>query len=152
MPTPWVRVGARHRCHDADVQAATEGNSGMSIVSKPRDVAMPAGAGQRFGAIAPGAQPAARDMIQRQARHFRALRESGLDGRAVIVEIVDTGDAVAGNPVQEFHLDLTLDARPAERVVHREIVSSAAVGKYPMGEPKNVKVNPHDHGDLTFAW
>jgi hypothetical protein len=36
--------------------------------------------------------------------------------------------------------------------VHREIVSSAAVGKYPIGEPKKVKVNAEDHADLTFAW
>jgi hypothetical protein len=49
-------------------------------------------------------------------------------------------------------MDVTLGGAPIERVVHREIVSSAAVGKYPIGEPKNVKVNPDDHGDLTFAW
>jgi hypothetical protein len=135
------------------VKTATQGNGSTGILSMPRDVAKAAGAGLGCGAITtPGAQFGARDLIQRQARHFRVLRESGVDGSAVIVEIVHTGDAVAGNPVQDFHLELTLGAGPAERVVHREIVSSAAVGKYPIGEPRNVKVNPRDHGDLTFAW
>ena len=125
----------------------------MGFLSKTRNVGKQAGSGLGYGAsTSPDAQIAARDSIQRQAQHFRALRESGLDGRGVIVEIVDTGEAVAGNPVQDFHMDLTLGDTPVERVVHREIVSSAAVGKYPIGEPKNVKVNPDDHGDLTFAW
>jgi hypothetical protein len=125
----------------------------MGFLSKTRDVSRHAGSGLGYGLTSsPDAQLAARNSIQRQARHFRALRESGLDGRAVIVDIVDTGEAVAGNPVQEFHLDLMLGDAPVERVVHREIVSSAAVGKYPLGEPKNVKVNSEDHADLTFAW
>jgi hypothetical protein len=97
-------------------------------------------------------QLAARDSIQFQAQHFRALRESGLDGSAVIIDIFDTGERVAGNPVQDFHMALTLGDAPIERVVHREIVSSAAVGKYPLGEPRTVKVNRENHGDLTFAW
>jgi hypothetical protein len=125
----------------------------MGFLSKTRDANRRARAGVGHGAMTSrGAQLAARESIQRQAQHFRALRESGLDGSAVIVEIVDTGATVAGNPVQDFHMDLTLGDTPVERIVHREIVSSAAVGKYPIGEPKTVKVNPGDHGDLTFAW
>ncbi len=125
----------------------------MGFLSRARDVAKQAGSGLSYGVTtSPGKQMAARNSIQGQAQHFRELRESGVDGSVVIVEIVDTGDAVAGNPVQDFHMDLTLGNAPVERVVHREIVSSAAVGKYPIGEPKKVKVNPGDHTDLTFAW
>jgi hypothetical protein len=125
----------------------------MGFLSKTRDVARQTGTSLGYGlTTSADAQLAARDSIQRQARHFRALRESGLDGSAVIVDILDTGEVVAGNPVQDFHMDLLLGDAPVERVVHREIVSSAAVGKYPLGEPKNVKVNPDNHGDLTFAW
>ena len=36
--------------------------------------------------------------------------------------------------------------------MHREIASSAAVGKYPLGEARSVKVNAGDHSDPTFAW
>ena len=125
----------------------------MGIMSRPRGAASQIGAGSSFGATTfPGGQMAARYSIQWQARRFRALRETGLDGSAVIVDIFDTGESVAGNPVQDFLMDLTLGSDPVERVVHREIVSSAAVGKYPLGEPKRVKVNPDDHADLTFAW
>lgn len=125
----------------------------MGLFSRARDVARQAGAGLEHGLTTPsGKQLAARDRVQGQAQHFKALRETGVDGTAVIVEIVDTGDLVAGNPVHDFHMDLTLADAAAERVVHREIVSSAAVGKYPIGEPRKVRVNPEDHADLTFAW
>ena len=125
----------------------------MGFLSRTRDVAKQAGSGLSYGvSTSPGKQLAARDSIQGQARHFRALREGGLDGSGVIIEIVDTGEKVAGNPIHDFHMDLILGDAPIERVVHREIVSSAAVGKYPIGEPKKVKVNAEDHTDLTFAW
>jgi hypothetical protein len=125
----------------------------MGLFGRAKDVAKQAGGGLSYGlTTSPGKQMAARDSIQGQAQHFKALREGGVDGTAVIIEIVDTGEVLAGNPVQDFHMDLTLAGDAMERVVHREIVSSAAVGKYPIGEPRKVKVNPDDHADLTFAW
>jgi len=125
----------------------------MGLFSRAKDVAKQAGAGLGYGlTTSPMGQARDRSSIQGQAQHFKVLRESGIDGSVVIVEIVDTGTKVAGNPVHDFHMDLTLPGADVERVVHTEIVSSAAVGAYPIGEPKNVKVNPDDHSDLTFAW
>jgi hypothetical protein len=125
----------------------------MGLFGRAKEVAKQAGSGLSYGTMtSPGRQLAARDSIQGQAQHFKQLRDSGIDGTAVIVEIVDTGDLMAGNPIHDFHMDLTLADADAERVIHREIVSSAAVGRYPLDEPRKVKVNPEDHTDLTFAW
>src|ERR1700722_10703773 len=106
MPTSTPPIGRRPR---------------MGLLSRARDVAKQAGSGLSYGVpTSPGMQLAARDSIQGQAQHFRALRESGLDGSVVIIEIVDTGERVAGNPIHDFQMDLLIGDAPLERVVHRE--------------------------------
>jgi hypothetical protein len=94
---------------------------------------------------------AAQSSLQTQAHEFNRILTVGGPGMALIKGHVDAGEAVAGNPVWIFDLEVTPEAGTPYSVQHREIVSTMAMGSYPDGSSMACRIDPADPQKIAFG-
>lgn len=82
---------------------------------------------------------------------MRRLWAEGLPGSATITAVRDTGRRLAGNSVLELDLLVTLDGGAPYRTTVRLPIGGTDLAPYAAGARYNVRVDPQDHGRLTFA-
>jgi len=95
--------------------------------------------------------PGDRNSLQGQAHEFNRILTVGQPGTALIRGHVDAGEAVAGNPVWIFDLEVTPEGGAPYAVQHREIVSTMAMGSYPDGTSMACRIDPADSQNISFG-
>jgi hypothetical protein len=94
---------------------------------------------------------ASRGALESQAHEQNRILSVGQAGTALIRGHVDSGEAVAGNPVWIFDLAVTPEGGAAYEVRHREIVSSVAMGSYGEGTSLACRIDPADPHKIAFG-
>jgi len=98
-----------------------------------------------------GQQATDRDSLGAQAHEFNRILTVGAPGNALIRGHVDAGEAVAGNPVWIFDLEVTPEGGEAYGVQHREIVSTMALNSYGDGTSMACRIDPADPQKIAFG-
>jgi hypothetical protein len=80
------------------------------------------------------------------------LHTTGLDGRATIVGVTQTGIWANNNPVTVLDCKIHLDGHPPYEVRHRETVPQVTLGRLTTGATLPVKVNPKNPSDFVIQW
>jgi hypothetical protein len=84
--------------------------------------------------------------------HKDRLHVTGLEGRATVVGIKQTGMWLNNNPVTVLDLRIKLDGHPEYEVRHRETVPQVAIGRLTNGMTLPVRVNPDNPSDFVIEW
>ena len=103
---------------------------------------MKEGLAQAKGALA--------DVQQMQGNQAR-LMQTGLEGRAVVKQLRDTGTMVNNMPTLELDLEVSVAGREPYPVAHRQVVSHASLGGLQPGATVAVKVDPDDPATLILV-
>lgn len=82
---------------------------------------------------------------------MRRLWDVGLPGSAVIRDARDTGERIAGNTVLDLDLEVTVAGGEPYTITHRMTIAGSDTAPYAAGKQYNVKVDPEDRTNLTFA-
>ena len=80
------------------------------------------------------------------------LHDIGLEGKATILSIEQTGMWINNNPVAVLKLRIQLDGYPPYEVRHRETVPAVAVGRLTSGDTLPVKVDPNRPSHYVIEW
>jgi hypothetical protein len=99
-----------------------------------------------------GGAMSARDEMIRKGQEAQRLRETGLPGKAVILEARDTGERSFGNAVLDLDLAVTMDSGEEYRTTLTGfMIAGTDMGPYAAGSEYGVRVDPADRDTLTFA-
>jgi hypothetical protein len=91
------------------------------------------------------------DSISEQAGRLNRILSVGVAGEAHVRGHLATGDAVEGNPVWVFDLEITPEGGRPYRVSHREIVSAATVASFPEGARLACRIDPEHPKRIAFG-
>jgi hypothetical protein len=80
------------------------------------------------------------------------LHETGLEGSARILSILQTGMFMNNNPVVVLDLAVTVPDEPTYEVRHREVVPQVALGRLTQGDTLEVRVDRRNPSDLIVLW
>jgi hypothetical protein len=80
------------------------------------------------------------------------LHTTGLEGRATVLGVDQTGAWINNNPVTVLDLSIEVDGHPAYEVRHRETVPAVQVGRLTAGMTLPVRVNPAKPSDFIVEW
>jgi hypothetical protein len=80
------------------------------------------------------------------------LHTTGLDGRATIMSVTQTGIWANNNPVTVLDCKIHVDGHPDYEVRHRETVPQVTLGRLTSGATLPVKVNPKNPSDFVIQW
>lgn len=89
--------------------------------------------------------------LNRLGAEMRRLWAEGLAGSATIEAVRDTGERLAGNAVVDVDLVVLVDGRAPYATTLRTPIGGTDVTPYRPGVRYNVKVDPQDPANLTFA-
>ncbi|HEY3740003.1 MAG TPA: hypothetical protein VGL53_09170 [Bryobacteraceae bacterium] len=88
----------------------------------------------------------------KRARHARELRESGLRGKARILNVEQTGMTINDNPQVRCVLEITALGAPVYTVTLTSVVPIIKVGLLTSPNPLPVFINPADLNDILIDW
>jgi preprotein translocase subunit YajC len=88
---------------------------------------------------------------KRKAAHQDWIFQSGLKGRATVVE-AGSHATVNEMPLMKIAFDLDVPGVEAKRVSRRQVMSVFAARRLEPGLVLPVYVNPEDHDDLVLVW
>jgi hypothetical protein len=123
----------------------------MGLLGKMKDAMGQAHQGPQGGGVDVAGAVGDRDSLQGQAHEQNRILSVGQAGQALIKSHVDTGEAVAGNPVWIFDLEVNPEGGSPYTVQHREIVSSMAMGSYGDGTSLACRIDPDDSQKIAFG-
>jgi hypothetical protein len=89
--------------------------------------------------------------LNRLGAEMRRLWAEGVAGRATIQRAHDTGERLAGNAVLDLELLVLVAGHEPYAARLRTPIGGTDVTPYGPGAQYNVKVDPHDPHNLTFA-
>jgi hypothetical protein len=134
-----VVVGFRDRMKQAQ-DAMQQANSPEAQQAQAQAMSqMGAGAFEAGGDLM-----ADRGTIEAQASEFQRINSIGQPGKALIKQINQTSESVAGLPVWEIDIEVRIEGQDPYDVKHREIAAPQSVQAYPVGGEWNCRVDPAD--------
>jgi hypothetical protein len=90
--------------------------------------------------------------INTQMATSARLATDGVDGRATIESVRDTGTLVNYDPVVEMQLQVQGPGGSPYRVLHRGTVPKLAVGRLTPGSSLPIKINRNNPQEVAIAW
>jgi hypothetical protein len=85
-----------------------------------------------------------RSAIEAQTHEFQRISAVGQPAKALIRNITQTSEQVAGMPVWEIDLEVRIEGQQPYDVKHREFAAPQSVQGYPVGGEWDCKVDPAD--------
>jgi len=78
------------------------------------------------------------------------LRKHGVEARAIILKVEDTGNRFNDNPEVVFTLEVHRDGKGAYQTEHKRVYSVVDLLNYPKGTEVTIKVDPEDSTSLVI--
>jgi hypothetical protein len=85
-----------------------------------------------------------RGAIEAQTHEFQRISAVGTPAKALIKNITQTPEQVAGLPVWEIDLEVRIEGQEPYELKHREFAGAQSVQGYPVGGEWDCKVDPAD--------
>jgi hypothetical protein len=93
--------------------------------------------------------PAEHEQLRTHVRRTLHLHDTGREAPTTVVSVAPTGAHLCGTPEYELHLDVD-DEGTVRRVVHREVMGDAWVGRTPAGTRTLVCLDPVDPSRIAL--
>lgn len=92
-----------------------------------------------------------RSAIEAQTHEFQRISAVGTPAKALIKNITQMPEQVAGMPVWEIELEVRIDGQEPYEVAHREFAAPQSVQGYPVGGEWDCKVDPADPSRIEIG-